>query len=73
MVHFLKQLVESIYRPAYWYQLIRHRAAKRLPAGTGARSCDAALEKVRAEVMATESTSCFDDQGEEGSYNVIES
>lgn len=34
MVHFLKQLVDSIYRPSYWYQLILHRAAYCLPAGT---------------------------------------
>lgn len=34
MVHFLKQLVGSIYRPSYWYQLILHRAAYCLPAGT---------------------------------------
>lgn len=39
MVHFLKQLVDSIYRPSYWYQLILHRAANCLPAGTVALEC----------------------------------
>lgn len=28
MVHFLEQLVVSIYRPAYWYQLIRRRGCQ---------------------------------------------
>lgn len=39
MVHFLEQLVDSIYRPSYWYQLIRHWAANCLPAGTAERPC----------------------------------
>lgn len=39
MVHFLKQLVDSIYRPAYWYQLILHWAVNCLPAGTVACVC----------------------------------
>lgn len=40
MVHFLEQLVDSIYRPSYWYQLIRHWAANCLPAGTAERPCE---------------------------------
>jgi len=50
MVHFLKQLVGSIYRPAYWYQLILHWAANCLPAGTVGCLC-AVHGKVWDEIM----------------------
>lgn len=42
MVHFPEQLVDSIYRPPYWYQLIRHHGCQ-APASwhTGLHLCAA--------------------------------
>lgn len=63
MVHFLKQLVDSIYRPAYWYQLILHWAANCLPAGTVGCTCVCVvLRKVWAEMMARKARIYLNDQ-----------
>ncbi|TNN85190.1 hypothetical protein EYF80_004540 [Liparis tanakae] len=81
MVHFLKQLVDSIYRPAYWYQLILHWAANCLPAGTVAfyyaqagrlstRICPAWCGKVLGDLLKLSELSLKRDNRETNNINI---